>query len=46
LDARGVWAWVLALGLALVGVVILGILVPKRRDEADAARWAELTSPI
>jgi len=45
LDASGVWAWVLSLGLALVTVVALGILVPKRRDEADALRWAELTSP-
>lgn len=42
LDARSVWAWVLALGLTVIGVVVGGILIPRRRDAADAALWTRL----
>jgi hypothetical protein len=45
LDPRGVWAWVLALGVTVIGGIVLGIMLPKRREAADAARWAELTRP-
>jgi uncharacterized membrane protein YeaQ/YmgE (transglycosylase-associated protein family) len=44
LNAQGPWAWALSLGIAVVGVVVLGIMVPRRRDEADAKQWAELTT--
>jgi hypothetical protein len=46
LDPRGVWSWVLALGLALIGGIVLGVMVPKRREAADAARFEELTRPV
>jgi hypothetical protein len=43
LDARSVWAWVVALGLTVIGVVIGGIMIPRRREAADTALWAQLT---
>jgi len=45
LDASGPWGWVLALGLALVGTIALGIVMPRRRTQADEALWSELTRP-
>jgi hypothetical protein len=45
LDSSGVWGWVVSLGLALVGTIALGIVVPRRRTQADKALWAELTRP-
>lgn len=44
LDASEPWGWVVALGLALVGTVVLGIVLPRRRTEEDKALWSELTS--
>jgi len=44
LDASGPWGWVVALGLALVGTVVLGIVLPRRRTQEDQALWSELTS--
>lgn len=43
LDAGGVWAWVLALGLTAVGTTIAAVVIPRRRDAADKALWATLT---
>jgi hypothetical protein len=43
LDAGGPWGWVVALGLALVGTLALGLVLPKRRKAADDALWSELT---
>jgi hypothetical protein len=45
LDAGSVWPWLVSLGLTLVGVGALGIWLPRTRDAADQARWAELTRP-
>lgn len=44
LDPSGIWAWVLALGLSAGAPIALGILLPKRRQAADDALWAQLTS--
>jgi len=44
LDASGPWGWVVALGLAVVGTVVLGIVLPRRRTQEDQALWSELTS--
>jgi uncharacterized membrane protein YeaQ/YmgE (transglycosylase-associated protein family) len=44
LDASGPWGWVVALGLAVVGTVALGIVLPRRRTQEDDALWSELTS--
>ena len=43
LDASGPWGWVVSLGLALVGTLTLGIVLPRRRKTADDALWATLT---
>jgi hypothetical protein len=43
LDARSVWAWAIALGLTVIGVVIGGIMIPRRREAADQALWTQLT---
>jgi hypothetical protein len=43
LEASGPWGWVVALGLALVGTVALGLVLPRKRTEADEALWKELT---
>jgi len=45
LDASGPWGWVVALGLALVGTIALGLVLPRRRTQADKALWSELTRP-
>ena len=45
LDPSGPWGWVVALGLALVGTIGLGIVLPRRRTQADNALWSELTRP-
>lgn len=45
LDAATPWPWLLSLGLTVVGVGALGIWLPRARDAADQARWAELTKP-
>jgi len=44
LEPGSVWPWILSLGLTLAGTVAIGILVPKRRDEADQKRWELLTA--
>ena len=44
LDASGPWGLVVALGLAVVGTVALGIVLPRRRTQEDEALWSELTS--
>jgi hypothetical protein len=43
LDARSVWAWVVALGLTAIGVVIGAIMIPRRREARDTALWTQLT---
>jgi hypothetical protein len=43
LDAQTPWPWVISLGLTLIGTGVLGIMVPRRRDQADEKLWAELT---
>ena len=37
------WPWLVSFGLTIVGVIALGIVLPKRRDAADAALWESLT---
>jgi hypothetical protein len=44
LDPAGIWSWIVALGLSAAAPLALGILLPKRRQAADDALWAELTS--
>lgn len=44
LDPATVWPWVMALGLSAAAPIALGIILPKRRQAADDALWAELTS--
>jgi len=43
LDTAGIWPWIIALGLSAVASIALGIYLPKRRQAADDALWAELT---
>jgi hypothetical protein len=43
LSAAGPWGWVVALGLALLGTVGLGIWLPQNRRAADQQLWAERT---
>lgn len=43
IPADSVWGWVIALGLAAGLPVAAGIVLPPRRDAADAALWASLT---
>ena len=38
-----VWPWLISFGLTLAGVIALGIILPRRRDAADAALWESLT---
>lgn len=44
LDPTGIWAWVVALGLSAAAPIALGVVLPKRRQAADDALWAQLTS--
>jgi hypothetical protein len=44
LDPAGIWAWVVALGLSAAAPIALGLVLPKRRQAADDALWAQLTS--
>ena len=44
LDPAGIWSWIVALGLSAAAPLALGILLPKRRQAADDALWAKLTS--
>ncbi|MCF8550058.1 MAG: hypothetical protein K9G09_04085 [Pontimonas sp.] len=44
LDPTGIWAWVVALGLSAAAPIALGLVLPKRRQAADDALWAQLTS--
>jgi hypothetical protein len=44
LDAGGPWGWVVALVLAFAATMTLGIVVPRRRAEADDALVRELTA--
>jgi hypothetical protein len=43
LDPASIWPWIVALGLSAAGPIALGIILPKRRQAADDALWAELT---
>lgn len=43
LNPTGIWPWIIALGLSAVASIVLGIYLPKRRQAADDALWAELT---
>lgn len=43
LDASTPWPWVMSLGLTLAGVIVAGIMIPRRREAADDALWQELT---
>jgi hypothetical protein len=38
------WSWAIALGLTLVGSVVMAVVLPRRRAAADDALWATLTS--
>ena len=43
ISPDSVWGWVIAMGLAAGAPVATGILLPPRRDAADAALWESLT---
>jgi len=43
ISPDSVWGWVIAMGLAAGVPVATGILLPPRRDAADAALWESLT---
>ncbi len=45
LDPASVWPWLTSLGLAVAGVIAIGLLLPTRRDAADEALFDELTRP-
>ena len=36
------WPWLITLGATAVGVIALGVVLPQRRDAADAALWEKL----
>lgn len=37
------WSWAIALGLTTVAVLALAVILPKRRQVAEDALWAEMT---
>ena len=39
----GTWIWVVALGAGALSALALGLLLPRRRIEADAAKLEHLT---
>ncbi len=43
LDPSGIGAWIIALGLAAAVPTAVGIMLPRLRQVADDALWAELT---
>ena len=43
LDSASIWPWIGALGLSAAVPIALGFILPKRRQMADDALWAELT---
>ena len=43
ISPDSLWGWVIAMGLAAGVPVAAGILLPPRRDAADAALWESLT---
>jgi hypothetical protein len=45
LDPGSVWPWLTSLGLAVAGVIGLGLWLPKRRDVDDAQLFDNLTHP-
>ncbi len=44
LDPAGIAAWIIALGIAAAVPTAVGIMLPRRRQAADDALWAQLTS--
>lgn len=44
LDPSGIGAWIIALGLAAAVPTAVGIMLPRLRQVADDALWAQLTS--
>jgi quaternary ammonium compound-resistance protein SugE len=44
LDPASAWPWVASLVLTLIITAIVGVIIPRRREEADQALWAQLTS--
>ena len=44
LDPAGIWPWIIALWLSAAAPIALGLVLPKRRQAADDALWAQLTS--
>jgi hypothetical protein len=43
LDPASIWPWIVSLGLSAAAPIALGVILPKRRQVADDALWAELT---
>lgn len=42
LSAVTLWPWLISFGVTALGVIALGIVLPRRRDAADAALWEKL----
>ena len=36
------WPWLISFGATVIGIIALGIVLPGRRDAADAALWEKL----
>jgi quaternary ammonium compound-resistance protein SugE len=43
LDATAIWSWVVALTLSVAGAIAGAIIIPRRREAAHDALWAQLT---
>jgi hypothetical protein len=39
LSPDGLWGWIISLGLAALAPVVVGLMLPARRDASDAALW-------
>jgi len=37
------WSWAIALGLTTVAALVVALMLPKRRQAAEDALWAEMT---
>ncbi len=44
LTFDGTWIWVASLGAAVIASLVAALLLPRRRAEADAALFAQLSS--
>jgi hypothetical protein len=42
LSPDGLWSWIISLGLAALAPIVVGLMLPPRRDASDAALWIGL----